>query len=249
MKFWLGTHQPQWLGRLDIPLFVSHRTLRERKSLPVARGPWALDSGAFSELVLNGRWVTTLPEYTEAVARYEAEIGHLAWAAPMDWACEPHMIERTGLSVREHQERTVANYLDIRDAGPFVPVLQGWELADYLHCVDLYDEAGVDLTAEPLVAVGSVCRRHSTAEIGWIMRELSGLGLSLHGFGVKQGGLERYGDILASADSMAWSYRARHEPPLPQCEHKTCANCTVYAERWYRRMRARLDWPRLDVAA
>jgi len=248
VDFFLGTHRPNWLGMLTVPLFVSHRTLAPRHTHPRAVTDWALDSGGFSELSLHGAWRTSVEEYVEAVDTYRVLIGRLQWAAPMDWMCEPHIIERTGLSVREHQERTVQNFLDIRDRGPFIPVLQGWELDDYLACVRLYEDAGVDLTAVPLVAVGSVCRRHSTAEIGWIMRELSSLGLRLHGFGVKQGGLERYGDVLASADSMAWSMRARYDR-LPGCEHKTCANCPVYAERWYWRIRERLDWPRLELAA
>jgi hypothetical protein len=82
------------------------------------------------------------------VNRYADEIGQLDWAAPMDWMCEPWIVEKTGLSVREHQERTVANYLALRDRGPFIPVLQGWTLEDYETCVDLYAQAGVDLSAE-----------------------------------------------------------------------------------------------------
>ncbi len=49
--------------------------------------------------------------------------------------CEPQIVARTGLSVREHQERTVANYLTLRSIAPdlpFIPVLQGWRIADYL---------------------------------------------------------------------------------------------------------------------
>jgi hypothetical protein len=52
--FFLGTHMPHWLGLLDIPLFVSHRRLGRLKTLPRALGPWALDSGGFSELALFG---------------------------------------------------------------------------------------------------------------------------------------------------------------------------------------------------
>lgn len=48
--FYLGTHQPQWLGRYDVPMFISRRRLSSRKSLPQARGRWALDSGGFTEL-------------------------------------------------------------------------------------------------------------------------------------------------------------------------------------------------------
>lgn len=231
MHFWLGTHRANWLELLDVPLFVSHRQLAPRKRLPVARAPWALDSGGFTELSMFGEWRTSVNEYVEAVARY-ADIGRLEWAAPMDWMCEPHMIEKTGLSVREHQERTIANYLEIRDQGPFIPVLQGWTLSDYERCVDLYDEAGVDLTAAPIVGVGSVCRRQDSAEIGRIFHALSGAGIACHGFGVKKEGVARYGRYLASADSMAWSFCARRDWPLPGCTHKSCANCPRYALRW-----------------
>lgn len=232
MRFWLGTHETSWLRKTTVPLFISHRRLAPRKTLPVAVGPWALDSGGFTELNLHGRWITTEAEYVEAVARYEDEIGNLAWAAPMDWMCEPFVIEQTGLSVREHQQRTVENYLRLRDRGPFIPVLQGWTLDDYLACVDIYEAHGVDLTAVPLVGVGSVCRRQDEGEIGGIFRTLKGMGISCHGFGVKKGGLARYGTHLASADSLAWSYNARMNPPLPGCSHQSCANCLRWALRW-----------------
>jgi hypothetical protein len=150
----------------------------------------------------------------------------------MDWMCEPFITAKTGLSVREHQERTVQNYLDLRDQGPFIPVLQGWTLEDYLTCIDLYDQAGVDLIAEPIVGVGSVCRRQSTDEIGLIMRTLCEGGIRTHGFGVKKEGIARYGRFVTSADSMAWSYRARRSWPLPGCTHKSCENCPRYALRW-----------------
>jgi hypothetical protein len=241
VRFYLGTHETHWLERLTVPLFISHRRLALRKRLPVAVGRWALDSGGFTELNLHGRWRTTVDEYIEATERYAIEIGGLEWAAPMDWMCEPFVTEKTGLSVREHQQRTVENYLELRGRGPFSPVLQGWTLEDYQACVDLYHEAGVDLTAAPVVGVGSVCRRQSTTEIGRIMRSLQALGLRLHGFGVKTRGVERYGHTLASADSMAWSLRARRDRPLPGCTHQSCANCARYALRWRAELLARQD--------
>ena len=125
MKFYLGTHEASWLGWVDVPLFVSHRRLADRRRLPRARCDWALDSGGFTELALHGRWRTAVSEYVQAVARYAADIGRLEWAAPMDWMCEPSMLTATGLSVREHQQRIVANYLELRNRGPFIPVLQG----------------------------------------------------------------------------------------------------------------------------
>jgi len=53
----------------------------------------------------------------------------------MDWMSEPIMLAKTGLTVAVHQARTVANYLALRDLAPdlpFIPVLQGWRLDDYL---------------------------------------------------------------------------------------------------------------------
>jgi hypothetical protein len=242
LTFYLGAHQPHWLRLAEFPLFVSHRQLARRRSLPVAAGRWALDSGGFTELSMHGRWITTAHAYAEAVAGYAERVGGLDFAAPQDWMCEPQMIERSGLSVREHQERTVANYLELRALAPglpFIPVVQGWRLADYLHCLALYESAGVDLAGLPRVGLGSVCRRQSTAEIAVIVGTLANRGLRMHGFGVKTGGLHLYGHILASADSMAWSYAARREPPLPGCTgHKNCANCLVYASGWRSRVLA-----------
>lgn len=240
--FYLGAHQPHWLQRAGFPLFVSRRQLSRKRVLHPAACRWALDSGGFTELSMHGRWLLPAQDYAAAVTACRDQIGLLDFAAPQDWMCEPFILDRTGLAVREHQERTVANYLDLRRAAPalpFIPVLQGWTLADYLRCADLYRQAGVNLAALPRVGLGSVCRRQSTAEIATIISVLSGLGLRLHGFGVKTGGLARYGHLLASADSMAWSYAARRQPPLPGCTgHKNCANCLTYAARWRARILA-----------
>ena len=233
MRFYLGTHRPSWLRQLDIPLFVSHRTLSGYKTLPEALGPWALDSGGFTELRMYGRWQTTPAEYVAAVRRYRDEIGRLEWAAPQDWMCEPFMLDKTGYDVFTHRLLTVANFLDLREMAPdlpIIPVLQGWENDDYLRCWEMYDAAGVDLLAEPLVGVGSVCRRQGTTEIEDLFRRLQPL--QLHGFGVKTEGLGRYAYLLASADSLAWSYGARRSKPLVGCTHKSCANCQRFALRW-----------------
>ncbi len=214
-RFYLGAHHANWLARVDVPLFVSHRRLAELGpgALPRARGPWALDSGAFSEIAEYGQFRTSPQQYADAVRRYADQVGRLEWAAPQDWMCEPVMLAKTGLTIAKHQRRTVANYLELRALAPevpFIPVLQGWTTGDYLTCVDLYQAAGVDLAGVPVVGLGSVCRRQATAEIGDLVATLAGLGLRLHGFGVKRLGLARYGHLLASADSMAWS--AQHAP-------------------------------------
>lgn len=237
--FYLGTHQPGWLGWADVRLFVSDRRLREFKRLPVAAAPWALDSGGFTELSAHGTWNNgpTPAEYAHRVRRYGRAVGRLEWAAPQDWMCEPFITAKTGKTVREHQWLTVDNLLDLRELAPdlpFIPVVQGYTIDEYLRHIDFYRALGVDLTREPLVGVGSVCRRQGTAEIAELFTELHAAGLTrLHGFGVKALGFRQFGHLLTSADSMAWSYHARRRPPMAEClGHKNCANCPRFALAW-----------------
>jgi hypothetical protein len=246
--FLLGTHQPGWLTRAQVPLFVSDRRLRVYKRLPAAAAPWAADSGGFTELQKHGTWTVPPAQYVARLRRYRDEVGRMLWAAPQDWMCEPIVIHGgragrqhfagTHLSVPEHQARTVANYAQPRDLAPdlpIVPVVQGYTEDEYLRCADRYAAAGIDLTAEPLVAVGSICRRQSTAEAGRILAALHRHGLTrLHGFGFKTLGLRDHGRRLTSADSLAWSTAARlRRRPLPGCAtHRNCANCLRYALRW-----------------
>jgi hypothetical protein len=69
------------------------------------------------------------------VRRAAEDVGLLAYVAPMDWMCEPLVLAKTGLSVAEHQRRTVRNYIVLRGLAPdlhFMPVLQGWQPSHYL---------------------------------------------------------------------------------------------------------------------
>lgn len=243
MRFYLGTHQPAWLARgLGVPLLVSHRRLVGRRTLPRATGRWALDSGGFTELSLHGGWRSDPGTYVAAVRRYADEIGNLDWAAPQDWMCELSVLRRTGLTVVEHQRRTVRNLVQLRELAPdlpFLPVLQGWTIADYERCADLYDQAGIDLQAEPLVGVGTVCRRQHKAVVERIVRNFASRELSLHGFGVKLVGLSHYAEALSSSDSMSWSRRGRYVPGCAP-SHRTESNCLRFALSWYGRIQEML---------
>ena len=235
--FYTGTHQPQWLGVWRVPLFVSRRRLVKYVNLPRAVAPWALDSGGFTEIAKYGRWETSPRDYVREVRRFQKGVGHMTWAAPQDWMCEPAMLEKTGLTVAEHQRRTTRSYLDLREAAPdvpWIPVVQGWEHDDYVRHVEEYRTQGVRLEDLPVVGVGSVCRRQASTEIRDIFRSLHARGLKMHGFGVKMHGLELSAQYLTSADSMAWSFGARRAPRLPECPptHKNCANCRRYAAKW-----------------
>lgn len=244
MDFLLGTHEPSWLSRSRVPLFISAVRLRLRRA-PRAVCKWALDSGGFSELSLRGLWSIPMEQYVDEVLRWIDKIGPLEWAAIQDWMCEPWILEKTGKTVDEHQRLTIQSLLDLRERAPDVPwapVVQGWKIADYVRHVEMYAAQGVDLREHAIVGVGSVCRRQGTNEGAAIMRELARGGLRLHAFGIKTQGLAMFGDRIASADSMAWSFQARKQQRrLPGHTHKTCANCFDWAMQWRERMLAGVD--------
>lgn len=236
MIFYLGTHHPQWLSRVSVPLFVSHRRLNNRKKELRATCDWALDSGGFSELTLFGGWRTTVETYISNVRRFVGEIGRLQWAAQMDWMCEPFMLAKTQKTIAEHQDLTLVNFVELMNKAPdlpWLPVLQGWLLDDYLRHLELFRRVWWGNH----FGLGSVCRRQGTKAIEDIVKRLVAEGLKLHGFGVKTQGLVKYGPLLDSSDSLAWSYTARRSAPLPGCSgHINCANCLRYALLWRERI-------------
>ena len=157
------------------------------------------------------------------------------------------MLEKTGLTVRDHQVRTVDSYLELQQLAPelpWLPVLQGQVLDDYRRHVDLYAAAGIDLRTVPLVGLGSVCRRQQTMEAVRLIQGLASLGVRLHGFGLKVTSLLRTRECLASADSVAWSLDGRY-PEGGRCkrvrDHAHCANCLDYALLWRQRLLDRLN--------
>lgn len=248
-EFMLTTHKPFFLAKTDVPLFVADQNLSGRATLPRALGPWALDSGGFMQLKHADEqrphtfgsppgWRFTVLEYLERVARYQDQIGQLKWASPMDYMCEENIRRATGFSTYVHQHLTIENYVQALElwprAGdgpcPVIPVLQGWAGYEYLRHEEMYKDAGFDLTTFPVVGLGSICRRSNTTSILRIVTELSHL--RLHGFGVKRTGLPMYGRMLVSADSAAWSFDARYEPPIEGHTHQHCNNCLEYALNW-----------------
>ncbi|MEV6141892.1 hypothetical protein [Streptomyces sp. NPDC051992] len=226
MRFYLTTHKRHWIKLTNVPLFLKSEHFTSAAKLYPALGPYAVDSGGFWECV-----------------------GPYDWAAGQDWMCEdliihggqagPLTFAGTGLSVAEHQRRTVENFLELRSLAPdlrIIPTLQGSTVPEYEQCRELYGRAGVNLAAEPTVGLGSVCRLQSTTQGAAIVTAMAAHGLRLHGFGFKTLGLNRVGNLLASADSAAWSMHARHRPPMPGHTHKNCANCFPYAMNWRTRV-------------
>jgi hypothetical protein len=256
MKFFLGVGYASWLARAGVPLFVTLHKM-EKGTLYPAIAPWALDSGAYSRLVRKGKWDVEATEYAERVARLHATVGMMEFAFPQDWICSPPILAATGLTVKDHQTRTVESVLALRDLAPDVPwapVLQGWESEDYERHAAMYEDAGVDLRREPVVGLGSIAARQDDPLVGHIVRTLASGGFRLHGLGVKMRGLRMYGDALFSADSFSWAFDARFNkkpiaPLLPECveerrrgEHpQSCGDCLRWALAWRERILGVID--------
>lgn len=261
MRFYLGV-ETAWLARVefrDVPMFVSHRALRDRRTVfPPAVGPYAVDSGGFTEVHDEGRWVTTAADYLDSLRRYREQIGPFDFAACQDWMCDPAALAATGLTVHEHQQRTIDSLLALRSADPslpIAPVLQGWTYGDFIEHTRMWHDADVDLVAEPVVMVGSIAAREGTAIAEAVLASMYHRGIAVHALGVKTAGLRRAAHYLASADSMAWSFAARRRvmdgngPMFDDCPHKACSHCPRWALLWREQVMAGLDTPpQLSIA-
>lgn len=218
--FYPGLHQPS-----DAKHFrracVSVNRLRDRKS-PIPNCRLFVDSGAFTEIALHGRYRHGSEVYALELARIDRDIAPIEIAVSQDFMCEGFMLAKTGLTVAEHQRLTVERFdelnfcLDImlpERTFPLLPVLQGYEPQEYVRHVQMY---GDRLKPGMWVGVGSVCKRNgSPKQIEAVLEAIHKArpGLRLHGFGVKMTSLKnpRVRELLYSADSMAWSYAARRE--------------------------------------
>lgn len=211
MRFFTGLHQPSDAKHFDAA-FISVNRLRARKG-PFAVGDWIMDSGAFTEISTHGFYRHDVAEYAAEIRRWKTN-GNLLAAVAQDWMCEPHIIKKTGLSVPEHQLRTVERYdaLLAEDVGVYIlPVLQGYAPDDYLRHIAMY---GDRLTHGAWVGVGSICKRNGDPRaVAAVLHAIKKArpDLRLHGFGLKTTALAHplVRSLLETADSMAWSFAAR----------------------------------------
>lgn len=115
-----------------------------------------------------------------------------------------------------HQQRTLERYDALMAERPGVyimPVLQGFEPADYVRHIAMY---GGRLEGGAWVGVGSVCKRNGDPrQVAAVLLAIRAVrpDLRLHGFGLKKTALADplVRSMLHTADSMAWSYAARRE--------------------------------------
>jgi hypothetical protein len=209
--FFPGLHQPSDAQHFPCA-FISVNRLRRRKGLFRAQR-WIMDSGAFTELSLYGRYRYPAAEYSREIRRWRW-VGELLGAVSQDYMCEPMMLARTGLTIRDHQRMTIVRYDELLEAEPgvtIIPVLQGYAPSDYVEHVRQY---GFRLGEGAWVGVGSICKRNGDpAAVLAVLRAIKAErpDLLLHGFGLKKTALRHpeIVELLHTADSMSWSYAAR----------------------------------------
>lgn len=211
MRFFTGLHQPSDAKHFDAA-FVSVNRLRNRKGA-FQVGDWIMDSGAFTEISTHGHYRHSVAQYAEQIKRWKQN-GNLMAAVAQDYMCEPFIVEKTGLSIPEHQRLTVRRYDELlaEDVGVYIlPVLQGFAPEDYVTHLHLY---GDRLAHGQWVGVGSVCKRNGDPRaVAAVLMAIKAArpDLRLHGFGLKTTALaDPYiTSMLETADSMAWSFHAR----------------------------------------
>lgn len=211
MRFFVGLHQPSDAKHFDAA-FVSVGRLRNRKS-DFEVGDWIMDSQAFSTIAMHGGYPHPVEEYAAHIRRWKS-CGNLLAAVSQDYMCEPVMLNKTGLTVAEHQRLTIERYdalLRCETGCYIMPVLQGYEPEEYVSHIRQY---GARLAHGAWVGVGSVCKRNASPCL--ILDVLIAIkterpDLGLHAFGLKTTALA-HGTIralLETSDSMSWSFEAR----------------------------------------
>ena len=174
-----------------------------------------IDSGGFSFFKKWGEYPFDLETYLSFIYNLKEQYP-LELCAVMDYPCEIEA-NRTKLKTNKDRiEATVRNAVECIDADPnlpWIPVIQGFSLEEYLHCVDLYEQVGIRLD---YIAVGSVCARkgnlHSIRRILTKIRDRTKA--RLHSFGLSLTYLKdsQIHNAVYSSDSAAWNWGiSKHE--------------------------------------
>jgi hypothetical protein len=237
--FFVGLHQPSDAHRFQ-RVCISINRLRGRKK-PLGAVDVLIDSGAFTELNLFGRYRHGVEEYAAELYRlHSTGVVRILAAVAQDYMCEDFMLARTDATnealaaleygpapkaalISIHQKWTIERYDALVEAldrlfdgdcpFPVIPVLQGYSPADYVRHLVAY---GDRLKPGMWVGVGSVCKRNSNPDmIAEVLEPIVRLrpDLRLHGFGVKQTALFNAAvrQFFETTDSMAWSFAARRQ--------------------------------------
>lgn len=205
-------HPPLWEGKEPVAIMAPASTCYSRESgriivrkLPPAFRPVAADSGGFVFASKYGEYPFTPAQYVTWLEAMQPD-----WAACMDYPVEVEIAPYEA-QVRERQEKAIAHahtLLNMQRPWKWVPVLQGRSLDHYLWHLERYREEGL---LQPSMAIGSLCRRTSIADIAAVVQALTNAAPPMtrfHLFGVKLllfKQANKIPDSVVSADTAAWN--------------------------------------------
>jgi hypothetical protein len=128
---------------------------------------WMLDSGVFTELARFGRYRDGVEVYAEQIKRWKT-CGQLLTAVSQDYMTEPFILEKTGVTVEEHQRLTIKRYdaLLACDTGVY-GLCQDWErpISTSEACVALRSP----VVRRPSTHSSRLSSGRNTPVVAWIM--------------------------------------------------------------------------------
>lgn len=246
-RFYFTVHPGDMIrGRIiagcHIMLVASACWDNERSRFKISRPPAdhiagiCIDSGGFTAAKRWGRYPWTIEQYAEWIGQMSRDVA-LDFCAVMDYACEP-TVNRSILATNQARiEATIENEIACKEAGPglpWLPVLQGDNLAERTYDLDRRREAG--LLPADYAGIGSVCGRgaHGARQVVKFYADRLP-GVKYHGFGMHIQALDDdavYG-VVKSWDSYGWNWgRGQKGVDRPaECYHRPGELWTTYTRR------------------
>lgn len=187
----------------------------DRKRFKVRRPPadWitslVIDSGGFTAARRWGKYPWSYCQYAGWIRETSRDVA-LDFCAVMDYACEP-AVNRDILATNQARiAATIENEVRLKETDPdlpWLPVLQGDNLAERAYDLELRGQAG--LLPESYAGIGSVCGRgargatQTTRFYAWQLP-----GVRFHGFGMHIQALDDNEAFFAlkSWDSYGWNW-------------------------------------------
>lgn len=190
--------------------FWKRPRFRGKPRMPKTTQNLFLDSGGYQAFTRFSGYPFNVEQYARYVERVKP-----TFVATMDYPCEK---ELTLLDSRKDRvKETVNNAVELVDLeatmgfdAEVVPVIQGYLIEDYMHCISLYNEVGLCLEH---VAVGSLCKRKNSKEIRDILLAIrySLPNSKIHAFGLTLSALKDLAIVqsINSFDTQAWLWEIK----------------------------------------
>jgi hypothetical protein len=207
---------------------MNYGTIRRKKIKIISpSGEMILDSGGFTEIFRFGGYTFSSAEYYN----YVVDHPYLFGFATMDYPCELVVLQKTGMTIKQHIILTVESNLELMNLEKVIPVIQGYTVDDYLYCCDLMNDYGCQ---KKLMAIGTMCKRTKVADVIEILSAIRGEfpGSEFHAFGLKKNFLPKVKDMIYSSDSIAWFYfqRGGFDKKIPAMQKYAADIRTKYCE-------------------